>query len=185
MGNKKNSKSYEIALAGIACAIAVTFLSLGILSGVLLATGYFVGILALMIPLAKQYYKGGFLAYLGTCILTVIMGAAAKFWELVPFVMFFGLHPLINSLQIRFKVNRWLAYIIKALWFDCTLIAGYFLIYEGVIGGDLLPAEIYDIVNRYIYLIIFTAGTALFFVYDYLVFKCQIIINQLVFRIVK
>ena len=63
----KNNRfdTFEIALSGISCAVAVLFLSLGILSGWLLATGYFVGVLAMMVPLSKNFYRGGFLAYLG------------------------------------------------------------------------------------------------------------------------
>lgn len=184
MGSKKNSPTFEIALSGISCAVAAGALALGLLSGYLVATGYLVGIVALMIPLSKQFFKGGFLAYVGTCILAVVLGAAVKFWDLVPFAMFFGLHPLLNALQIRFKINRWLALAIKTVWFDCTLIAGYFLIY--VVGGISLPAEIEAIINGWrLYVIIFTLGSAIFFVYDYLMFKIQIAVNSLVFRIIK
>lgn len=113
-----------------------------------------------------------------------MLGAAVKFWDLVPFAMFFGLHPLLNALQIRFKINRWLALAIKTVWFDCTLIAGYFLIY--VVGGISLPAEIEAVINGWrLYVIIFTLGSAIFFVYDYLMFKIQIAVNTLVFRIIK
>lgn len=184
MSGGRRFNSFEIALSGISCAVAVIFLSLGILSGWLLATGYFIGILAMMAPLSKQFFKGGFLAYLGTCILTVIMGAAAKFWDLVPFIMFFGLHPLLNALQIRFKINRWLALAVKAVWFDCTLIAGYFLIY--VLGGASLPGPVEEILTGWrLYVVVFTAGSAIFVLYDYLIFKCQIIINEIVYRIKK
>lgn len=184
MGSKKNSPTFEIALSGISCAVAAGALALGLLSGYLVATGYLVGIVALMIPLSKQFFKGGFLAYVGTCILAVVLGAAVKFWDLVPFAMFFGLHPLLNALQIRFKINRWLALTIKTVWFDCTLIAGYFLIY--VVGGISLPAEIEAVINGWrLYVIIFTLGSAIFFVYDYLMFKIQIAVNTLVFRIIK
>ena len=184
MGSKKNSPTFEIALSGISCAVAAGALALGLLSGYLVATGYLVGIVALMIPLSKQFFKGGFLAYVGTCILAVVLGAAVKFWDLVPFAMFFGLHPLLNALQIRFKINRWLALAIKTVWFDCTLIAGYFLIY--VVGGISLPAEIEAIINGWrLYVIIFTLGSAIFFVFDYLMFKIQIAVNTLVFRIIK
>lgn len=184
MSKNKNSKTFEIALSGISCAVAAGALSLGILSGWLLATGYLIGIIALMLPLSKQFFRGDFLAYLGTVILAVVLGAAVKFWDLVPFAMFFGLHPLANALQIRFKINRWLALAIKAVWFDCTLIAGYFLIY--VVGGASLPESVEAIITGWrLYVIIFTAGSALFFIYDYLIFKCQILVNKLVFRIKK
>ena len=183
----KNNRfnSFEIALSGISCAVAVLFLALGILSGWLLATGYFIGVVALMLPLSKQFYKGGFLAYAGTCVLTIIMGAAAKFWDLVPFIMFFGLHPLVNALQKKYKFNRWLALLIKAVWFDCTLIAGYFLIYGGVMGGSLFPQNVYDVINKYVYLLIFTVGTFIFVLYDFLVMRCQLAVNAVVARIRK
>ncbi len=187
MGKDKNSKSFEIALSGISCAIAVAFLPLGIMTGVgsLTAAGYFIAILALMLPLSKQFLRGAFLAYAATCILTFVLGAAVKFWDLVPFIMFFGLHPIANVLQLKFKINKWLAYVVKALWFDATLIAGYYLVFNGLLGGSLLPAEIYDFINKYIFLLIFTLGTAVFFVYDYLIFKMQIMINLLVYKIKK
>lgn len=193
MPKKNNSKSFEIALSGIACAVSVIFLSLGILSGWLLGTGYFVGIIALMLPLTKKFYLGDFLAYLGTCVLTVVLGAAAKFWDLVPFVMFFGLHPLINSLQKsgdgKTKLNavlyKILCFIAKALWFDGTLIVGYFLVYGGVLGGSLFPENVYEVINRYIYLLIFTVGTAIFFVYDHLIFRCQRALDYFMSRIRK
>lgn len=190
MPKNKNSKSFEIALSGIACAITVIFLSLGIFSGWLLATGYFIGILALMLPLSKRFYLGGFLAYLGACILTVIMGAAAKFWDMVPFAMFFGLHPLVNCIQtglfkkIKSKILRWLPwFIVKALWFDATLIVGYYLVYDGVLGGSLFPQQVYDVVNQYIVLFAFTLGTAVFAVYDFLVFRCQSVVNYFIGKV--
>lgn len=182
---KRKNRSFQIALSGISCAVAVIFLSLGIISGFFIATGYMFGILALMVPLSKNFYLGDFLAYLGTCILALIFGAAAGFWDLVPFIMFFGLHPLINALQKKFKVNKWLALAVKAVWFDCTLIASYFIIFGGVLGGSFLPDEVYRVVNDYIYLLIFTLGTAFFILYDYLIFKCQSAVNIMVRKIKK
>ncbi|MDE7256510.1 MAG: hypothetical protein K2N50_00950 [Clostridia bacterium] len=186
----KNNRfnSFEIALSGVSCGIAVLFLSLGILSGWLLATGYFVGVLAMLIPLSKDFFKGGFGAYAGTCILTVIMGAAAKFWDLVPFIMFFGLHPLVNAI-IKAKAKKrwvsWVALAIKAVWFDCTLIVGYYLVFGGLLGGSLLPQSVYDIFNKYIFLFIFTVGTLVGVIYDFLVMRCQLAVNAVVARIRK
>lgn len=187
MGNKKYSRSFEIALSAISCAVAVLVLSLGVLGagGYFLGLWYLIAILALMIPLSKQFYLGSFLAYLGTCILTVILGAVVKFWDLLPFIMFFGLHPIANSLQIRFKINRWLAFAIKAVWFIGTLFAGYFMLVYGFIGGSILGTPLYQSVKDYIYIIIPLAGTVVFLIYDYLIFKCQIMINALIYRIRK
>ena len=178
-------KSFEIALSGISTAIAVLFLSLGILSGYLTALGYLIGILALMLPLSKQFYLGGFLAYAATCILTLILGAVARFWDLVPFIIFFGLHPILNSLQLKFNVNKWLALAIKWVWFVGTLFVGYFLIFGGLLGGSLLPEQVYDFINKYIYILIPVLGAPFIFVYDYLIFRCQMLVNGLVLRIRK
>lgn len=187
MGKNKYSKSFEIALSAISCAVAVLFLSLGILGagGYFLGLWYLIAVLALMVPLSKQFFLGGFLAYLGTCILTVILGAVAKFWDLLPFIMFFGLHPLANALQIRFKVNRWLAYALKAIWFIGTLYAGYFMMVYGLIGDGILRTQLFEYLKNYIYILIPVVGAVVFLIYDFLIFRCQIMINSLIYRIRK
>lgn len=185
MGKRKYSRSFELALSAISCAVAVIFLMLGFWSDVLLASGYLLGIIALMVPLSKQFLRGGFLAYAGTVILALIMGAAARFWDLVPFIMFFGLHPLVNCLQVRFKINKWLALAVKTIWFDLTLWVAYILIFDGVLGGAMADNAVYSFVNNYIYWFIFVGGTLIFFPYDYLIFKTQIGVNKLVYRIRK
>jgi hypothetical protein len=138
-----------------------------------------------MLPLSKQFYKGDVLAYIGTVILALILGAVVRFWDIVPFIMFFGLHPLINSLQIKFKINRWLAYAIKAIWFDFTLWVAYILVFNGIVGGAQAELEIFQFINRYILYFIFIGGSIFFLAYDYLIFKCQVVVNMLVYRIRK
>lgn len=94
MSKNKDSKSFEIALSAVSCALAVIFLLVGTYVRPILATGYIMAEICLMIPLSKDFYSGGALAYIGTCILTVLLGAIGELWLLVPFIMFFGLHPL-------------------------------------------------------------------------------------------
>ena len=183
MSKKRNSKSFEIALSAISCALAIIFLLVGTLSHVLLATGYIMAQICLMIPLSKGFYVGDALAYIGTCILTILLGAIGQAWLLVPFIMFFGLHPLLNALQLRFNINRWIAYIVKAVWFDFTLWVMYILVFGSSIGDP--QNELYAVINDYILLFIFIGGTVFFLLYDYLMFKCQTIVNMLVYRIKK
>lgn len=183
MSKKKYSKSFQITLSALSCAVAVIFLYLGLINTYLLATGYFMGAVALMLPLAKQFYVGDALAFLGTCILTIVLGAIGMGWRLVPFAMFFGLHPLVNALQLRFKINRWLALAVKAVWFDFTLWVMYILVFGSSVGN---PAwEWYEVVNRYVLAFIFVGGSLLFWLYDYLMFRCQMAVNALVYRIRK
>ena len=181
----KYSRSFEIALSAISCAVAVVLLIVGLFSGYLLASGYLFAMIALMVPLSKQFYWGGALAYLGTVILAIVLGAVAQFWKVVPFIMFFGLHPLVNSLQLKFNINKWLALAVKTVWFDFTLWVAYILVFGGVIGGASADNSFYKFLNDYVYWFIFVGGTLVFFPYDYLVFKTQITVNKLVYRIRK
>lgn len=185
MSKRKYSHSFEIALSAISCAVAVIFLLLGYWSGILLASGYVFGMVALMVPLSKQFYRGGALAYAGTVILAIVLGAAARFWDLVPFIMFIGLHPLINALQVRFKINRWIALAVKAVWFDFTLWVAYVLVFGGVLGGEMSDNALYEFINRYIYWFIFLGGTLIFVPYDFMVFRMQKVVNAIVYRIRK
>ena len=135
MPKNKNSNSFEIALSGISCGIAVLFLSLGILSGWLLATGYFIGVLAMMLPLSKDFFKGGACAYAATCILTLILGAAAKFWDIVPFAMFFGIHPLVNALICTACAGLWWFFPVTYAYTDTVFSAN-----TAMLAVNLLPA---------------------------------------------
>lgn len=184
MAGNKYSHSFEIALSAISCAIAVVCLLVGIFSQYLLASGYLFAMCALMLPLSKKFYFGNFLAYLGTVILAIVLGAVMKFWDIVPFIIFFGLHPLANSLQLKFKINKYIALIVKTIWFDLTLLVSYLILGYALFGGDL-SGELYDFINKYIYFIIFIGGSILFFPYDYLMFQTQITVDKLVYRIRK
>ena len=181
MPKNNNSPSFRIALSAVSCALAVIFLLIGAFSRVLLASGYLMAEISLMIPLSKNFYAGDALAYIGTCILAVLLGAIGQAWLLVPFVMFFGLHPLVNALQLRFRVNRWIAFIVKAVWFDFSLWVMYILVFNSSIGDT--SVEIYRVINDYILLFIFIGGTIIFLLYDYVMFRCQRIVNALVYRI--
>ncbi|MBQ8308997.1 MAG: hypothetical protein IJX96_04095 [Clostridia bacterium] len=172
----KKISSYEIALSALACAIATVFLTVGVYSEVLLFTGYLFSCIALMLPLAKKSYAGYALAYVATCILAFIFNAS-RFWDLLPFIMFFGLHPLVNELQLKIKINRWLACVIKALWFDLTM----YIIWRFVFAmTTTIP-----FVDQYILPILLVLGSAFFIGYDYLMYKWRAAVNMLVARISK
>lgn len=183
MSKKRNSKSFEIALSAISCALAIIFLLLGAYFQFFIVTGYLLAEISLMIPLSRGFYAGDVLAYIGTCVLTILLGAVGYIWRLVPFIMFFGLHPLLNALQLRFNVNRWIAYIVKAVWFDFSLWVMYILVFGSSIGNP--DFEVYRVINDYILVFIFVGGTIVFFIYDYLMFKCQMMVNAFVYRIRK
>ena len=168
--------AYEIALSSLACAIATVFLTIGVYSEILLFTGYLFACIALMLPLAKQSFLGYFLAYIATCILTLIFNAA-RFFDILPFIMFFGLHPLVNEAQLRIKINRWVACAIKAAWFDVTM----YLIWRFVFG---MTTNV-TFLDEYILWILLIGGSAFFVFYDYCMYKWRFAVNMLVRRISK
>ncbi len=170
----KKITSYEIALSALSCAIATIALVVGLYSEFLLFTGYLFGCVALMLPLSKGSYRGYALSYIATCILSFLFGAA-KFLDLLPFVVFFGLHPLVNELQLKIKINRWLACGMKAIWFDGTMFVVWRYVFAVVTGFSFL--------DKYILPIILVLGTAFFVLYDYVMYKWRAGVNTLVARI--
>lgn len=172
----KKLSAYEIALSALSCAASTMLLTLGIYSPILLFSGYLLGCVALMLPLSKKSYLGYALAYLGTCILSAIF-ASSRLLDLLPFVMFFGLHPLVNELQLKIKINKWLACAIKALWFDATM----FVIWKFVFEATTAIAWI----DQYILPVILIFGTLFFVVYDYCMYKWRGAVNMLLQRISK
>ena len=180
---KRPSKSFEIALSAIACAFATAALVLGTYVDVLLAAGYLLAVFALMVPLSKEFWWGNALAYLGACLLAFVFNIGGIF-KLVPFIMFLGLHPLVNFLQKKFvrkKILHGLVFLGKALWFDGMLLFVWFVLAVPVFGIDGL--SFYPVLERYLYYFVFIGGTLAFAAYDYLIFLCQRSVNLIVKRI--
>ncbi len=172
----KKIPTREIALSALACALATVFLTVGVYSEVLLLTGYLLASIALMLPLAKRSYVGYFLSYVATCLLAFLFNAA-RFWDILPFIVFFGLHPVVNEWQLKSKINRWVACGLKAVWFDLTA----YLVWRFVFAmTTTIP-----FFDQYIIPVIFVLGTAFFVFYDYATYKARAMVNTLVAKIDK
>lgn len=179
---KRPSKSFEIALSAIACAFSALALTLGTYVDVLLAAGYLLAIFALMVPLAKDFYWGNALAFIGASLLAFLFNIGGIL-RLVPFMIFFGIHPLINYFQKKYvhKLPVHIAvFFVKALWFDGVLLFLWFVL--GPVFG-LNELTFYPYLEKYLYYIVFFAGTLLFAGYDYMIFLCQRSVGAIVRRI--
>ncbi|MDE7158062.1 MAG: hypothetical protein K2N74_00645, partial [Clostridiales bacterium] len=102
---------------------------------------------------------------------------------LLPFIAFFGLHPLANFLQKKYIKKKWLhlpVFLVKAAWFDAAMLLFWFVLVP-VLGGS--EHTWYPYVEQYLYLIVFLGGTVFFAVYDYMIFLCQKSVNNIVKRI--
>lgn len=173
---KKKFSAYEIALSALSCALATILLTVGVYSEILLFTGYLLSCIALMLPLAKNSYRGYALSYIATCILCFLFNPARLF-DLLPFMMFFGLHPIVNELQLKTKINRWVACGLKALWFDGTMFVIWKFLFEATTS---IPA-----VDKYFIPILLIGGSLFFVFYDYVMYRWRTIINITVKRIYK
>jgi hypothetical protein len=91
--------------------------------------------------------------------------------------MFFGLHPLVNELQLKIRINRWVACAIKALWFDVTM----YLVWRFIFG----MTTTIEFVDQYAIPVILVLGTAFFVFYDYVMYKWRAAVNNLVYRLYK
>lgn len=173
---KKKISAYEIALSALSCAMATVLLTVGVYSELLLFTGYLFGAIALMLPLAKQSYRGYALAYVATCLLSVLLNPA-RIFDLLPFIGFFGLHPLVNELQLKRKVNKWFACAVKAVWFDATMYLMWLFLFDATLSLPIDP--------KYMLPIIVVVGSAFFVLYDYAMYKWRYVVNAFVKRIKK
>lgn len=179
---KRSSKSFEIALSAISCAVAAGSLTLGCYVDVFLGAGYIIAVFALMIPLSKEFIWGDALAYLGAVLLSFLFYGFSVI-RLLPFIAFFGLHPLANFLQKKYvKRNALhvLCFLVKAVWFDLAMWLTW-SIFVPIFG--LSEATWYPVVEQYFFLVLFLGGTLFFLVYDYMIFLCQRSANNLVKRI--
>ena len=179
---KRSSRSFQIALSALACAVAAGALTLGSYVHVLFAAGYLIAIFALMVPLSKNFYWGASLAFLGAALLAFLFCGFAIF-ELLPFVAFFGLHPIVNRIQlqtVKRKPFHILWFVLKAAWFDGALLLIWFTLGE-ILG--FTSATWYPYVASRLYLFVFLAGTVAFFIYDVMIFLCQRSADAIIKRI--
>ena len=173
----KKLTAHDIALSALAAALATIFMTLGIYFDLFLFTAYLFACIALMLPLSRKCYWGYALAYIAACGLTLIFGAVSRFWDLLPFIMFFGLHPLVNELQLKIKINRWIACGIKAVWFDGTM----YVIWRFIFGMTTSVPWL----DKYMLPIFIVVGSGFFIFYDYAMYKWRAAVNLLVKRISK
>lgn len=170
---RKRTSAYEIALSAIACAVTTLALTLGVLYPPMLFTGYLFGCVAIMLPLSYGFYGGATLCYLGGTILSLIF-SGFRFIDLIPFAIFFGLHPIVNALQKKFKFNKYLSYACKAIWFDGAAYLTWRFVFT---MNTAIP-----FLDKYILPIILIGGTLFFIAYDILIFRTQETVNMAVDR---
>lgn len=171
-------RSFSVALSAVSCALASVFMIVGQTVPFAFATAYLFAAIALMLPLAKDLRLGGFLAYVATSLICLPFGLR-EFYKYLPFIAFFGLHPLANYLQRRHRLNRWAAFAVKAVWFTGVLCASWALFTATTVSSNELTEKL----GGWIYLAIVAGGAVFFLLYDWLMLRCQRTVNAFVSKI--
>jgi len=173
-------KSFETALSAVSAALAVVFLCVGAYVPVFDLTAYMLSSVALMLPLAKKFYAGGFLSYLAACILTFFI-SGGNFVFLLPFAVFFGLHAFVNGMISKYNINKYAALVFKIIWFDLSLILMYHFTELFITDNEIVKKYIID----NIYIAIPLIGSAFFIFYDYFIVKAQKVVTMFVTKYKK
>lgn len=180
---KKPSKSFEIVLSAIACAVAAVSVTVGCYVNVLYAAGILLAVFAVMVPLSKDFIWGAALAFLGSALLA-FMFCAFSIFKLVPYILFFGLHPIVNHIQLKYVKRKWihpLVMLVKAVWFILSMWLAFELLAVEFFAFD--QTTWYEWVMQYFYYVLWIGGAVVFVAYDLLMFLCQKSVNALIKRI--
>ncbi len=170
----KNSKT--IAVAGVTSALSLIVLALGTYIEVVDLSCLFIASLFIMLPLAKNSFKSAVLCYLAVSILSLIFTASTgRFSITVMYVAFFGLYPLALHVERVKKVNKFISYPIKAIWFIGTCFLMYFVFKMFVLTNQAL--------EKYIVALIIFGGLIIFFMFDYMMKRFQKLTDQIVERL--
>lgn len=175
-------RSKLIALSAVSTAFAVVLLALGSFIEIIdIACVMFAGI-AIMLPLSKESILGAFLTFLASTLLALIL-TGARFTVIVPYAMFFGLYPIANAVQFKYRINKIVALIVKDVWFLLSMFVYYKLIttlsgYDIFEDFSFIPEKFMD------YLVpgLFVFGALFFVLYDNVMIRMQKVVNYLVYR---
>ena len=150
-------KGKTVALSAISSALSIIFLLIGHYFSVLDLSCILFASIIIMLPLYRNSIKGALFCYFSTLILTFFL-TGLKLNILIPYGAFFGLHPIINEIQLKKKFNKWLFLFIKTIWFVATLFLMYYTTQFFI--------DINEKYLKYIFYIIPIAGIIFFIIYD-------------------
>lgn len=151
--------SKVIALSSLCTAFAAVLLTVGAYFPTLSYSCIFLASVVILLPLAKNTYKGAVLTVIASTLLSFLI-ASFSFETALPFLLFFGFHPIVNKVFKEKNLNKFLVYVIKDAWFVAAMLLCYWL-------TDMFITD-NEIFQKYMIYIIIFGGSILFIVYDYM-----------------
>ncbi len=168
----KDSK--VIALSGLASAFALIFIIIGGYFPTFDISCLFMASLMVMIPLAKDTIKGAILCYISVFLLSFIF-TFGHFEICIAYGLFFGLHPIVNYLQVKKIKKTWLISIIKTIWFLVIAFLMFYILKMFIVENEFI--------NKYLPLVILIGGSVFFIVYDFVMLRFQKNLNVIIKRL--
>ena len=158
----KNGKL--VAVSALSTALGVIFLVIGAYFQTFDLSALFMASIMMMLPLSKKSYKGAFLTYFATALLSFVF-AMSRFYLALLYLGFFGLHPIINYFQLEKGNKFWFLYPIKCVWFVGVCFLMYYVFSMFIVENPFL--------TKFMPLIIVIAGIIFYAVYDFIMFRFQ------------
>ena len=112
-------RSYQVALGGVTCALGVIFMVLSYYFQIGDLPLMALSSLMLLMPLKKGMFKTAGLCYVAVSLLTFLL--TGNFVAIIPYLVFFGLHPIEIALFDRYRVHRVLQALIKLIHCNAAL----------------------------------------------------------------
>ena len=164
-----------IALSGVSAALCAVFITLGSYIAVIDLSCFMFAGFALMLPLYKKSLVGGVAAYIAGGLIGLLF-SGMNFFTVLPYFVWFGLHPILNFIQVRYKINKYLAFGVKLLIFNLAIFI--------ILRFTMLFVTKWDFINEREY-IFYIAGSVFFIFYDMAVMYIQRAIDAMLGRVVK
>lgn len=167
-------KSKIIALSGILTAFCIILLLMGAFYPTFDLSAMFLCSIVTMIPLSKNSYKGAAFVAIASGLVALLF-SGFRFQIILPFLMFFGFHPLVNRIIEQKNLKKWWVFAIKDAWFVLTVVLMQALV--GVVMVDVA------IIAQFLYPILIIASAIAFFVYDYFINYFQKYMDRIIQRL--
>lgn len=160
--NKRKRRTFTLTISALAAALALGFLTLAAYSPFGNISLLALSAVALLLPLTIGQGYGCLLAYIAAGGLGVL--CVGNPLGVLPFVLLFGLQPVIMALAEKWKNKWYISLPVKALHFNLAL-WGISALYG---FGNTVNALFAQLNSEPIYWVIAVVGTLLWLCYDYM-----------------
>ena len=175
--------SKDIALSAISAAIVGIALTVGAYVEIIDICMLAIATIAVMLPLYKNLYWGSICAFFAGGLIGFFAGGMNIQRFIYPAYFFFaGLYPVINALFVKWKLNKWLAHVIKLVWCFGAVYLIYWL--SAVVWG--LHFDYYwNFVKENIWYILIAVSFVLYVLFDLCINQMQRFLSIYLTRIIK